>query len=51
MNKLRIYVNPKPAPRMPPVVDVNNTDLMLGVVVISLSVVVVLGGIVWAVWR
>jgi hypothetical protein len=48
MDKLKIYVDPPPAPRMPPVVD--NTDLMLGVVVLGLIGACVLGGIIWTVW-
>lgn len=50
MDKLKIYVDPPPAPRMPPVVDVNNTDLMLGVVVLALGAVALIVG-VWAIWR
>jgi hypothetical protein len=50
MDKLKIYVDTPRSPRMPPVVDVNNTDLMLGVVVLTLVGACVLGGIIWTVW-
>jgi hypothetical protein len=51
MDKLRIYLDPKPAPRMPPVTDVNHTDLMLGAAILAMVGACMLGGIVWAVWH
>jgi hypothetical protein len=45
------YIPPKATPRRPPVEDVNNTDLMLGSVLLGIVVAVVVLIVVWAVTR
>jgi hypothetical protein len=51
MDKLRIYVAPKPAPRRPPVGDVNNTEMMLGIGVWVVVIAAFFGGLYWAIWH
>jgi hypothetical protein len=43
------YIPPKRTPRMPPVDQVNRSEVMLGSVLLALTIGCVIGAIFWAV--
>jgi hypothetical protein len=45
------YIPPRPTPRMPPVEDVNNTDIMLGSVLLAFVIATVILAVIWAINR
>lgn len=50
-NVTKIRLAPVRAPRLPPVVEVNHTEVMLGAALLGLVMAFVVGVVVWACMR